>query len=130
MYTVLHSYKLQQFINLLCLLYGKTGAKMSYNHVTTSVQTWRHASYTDDPSPRRPLPGCLVPIVYGAGKIDQPIGHVRLRDLLKLGHSHGRCQRIVNSSDSNIHSPHSPLSMDCDSPSNAGLRAVPAVDMT
>ena len=64
---------------------------------------------TDDPSPRRPLPGCLVPIVYGAGRIDQaqPIGHVRLRDLLNLGHS----QRVVNSSDSFVHLP-----------SNAGLR--------
>ena len=77
--------------------YGKTGTKMSYNHATCSLQTWRrHASCTDDPSPRRPKPGCLVPIVYGAGRSDQPIGHVRLRDLLNLG----RSQRIVNSSDS------------------------------
>ena len=46
------------------------------------------------------VPGCLVLIVYGVGRIDQPIGHVRLSNLLNLGHS----QRIVNSSDSFIHS--------------------------
>ena len=55
---------------------------------------------------RVPDAHCLVPIVYGTVRIDQPIGHVRLHDLLTLGHS----QRIVNSSDSFIHSP-----------SNAGL---------
>ena len=87
--------------------YGKTGTKMSYNHATCSLQTWRHASCTDDPSSRRPLPGCLVPIVNGAGRSDQPIGHVGLRDFLSLG----RSQRIVNSSVSFIHSP-----------SNAGLQ--------
>ena len=104
--------------------YGKTGTKMSYSDTMCSLQTWRHASCTDvrrrkfQTQTPTAWPGTWCPLSTARAELISLLATAACASL-NPGHSHGWCQRIVNSSDSFIHSL-----------SNAGLQVTGSRYMT
>ena len=77
---------------------------MTYNDTRCSLKTWRHASCADDASPRRRRHRLAWCPLFTVRAESTSLLAMAACTSLNLGHSHGPCQTIVNSSDSFIHS--------------------------